>query len=243
MVRKISKKVTKSKHAAKKILISNDKKNDKKSISKKLDKILNMENRLLKAEEIVEEKENQLMREEKKIESEERHIELEEHTLDSISKTLNREENDIEKLEKIEQEIKKEVGEHPLAQVTLKDLSKGLIGAFIGLAIHYTFMYGVEISEKITMTRATLLFPLTFIVGLLFIYATGFRKIEDKKILIYMPLRLAILYVCSLVMSILILYLFYPNFGHSFEESYKMVAGVMLAAVVGACTADLLGKE
>jgi hypothetical protein len=44
-------------------------------------------------------------------------------------------------------------------------------------------------------------------------------------------------------MSILVLVLFYPNFGYNFEESYKMVAAVMLAAVVGACTADLLGKE
>ena len=206
------------------------------SVKQKLDKVLNMENKLMQVEKNVAKKENSLMREEKNVENKEK-------GMDTISETLNREENDLEKLEKIEQEIKTEVGEHPLARVTLKDITKGLIGAFIGLSVHYTFTYGVEIAKELTMTRATIMFPLTFIVGLLFIYATGFRKIEDKKILIYMPIRLFVLYMCSLIMSMLVLYLFYPNFGHNFQESYKMVAGVMLAAIVGACTADLLGKE
>jgi hypothetical protein len=41
-------------------------------------------------------------------------------------------------LEKIEEEIKAEVGVHPLAQVTLKDITKGFIGfirqIYMGLA-------------------------------------------------------------------------------------------------------------
>ncbi len=217
MVSKVSKKSLKSKKSK----IAPKKNNS--SVSGKLDRILSVENQLLNEEKRIEQKEDALSREEKRIEQ--------------------KEESDIDKLEKIEKEIKAEVGTHPLAQVTLKDVTKGLIGSFIGLAIHYTFVYGVEISENLTMTRATIMFPLTFLVGLLFIYATGFRKVQDTKLLLYMPLRLGILYICSLIMSILVLYLFYPTFGHSFEESYKMVAGVMLAAIVGACTADLLGKE
>ena len=215
----------------------------KKNTSQKLDEVINIENKLLKAEKTVSQKEDSLAIEEKRIESEEDKIEKDEESIKGISGALKKEESDLERLEKIETEIKTEVGEHPLARVTLKDITKGLIGAFIGLTIHYTFTYGVEIAKELTMTRATIMFPLTFLVGLLFIYATGFRKIEDKRILIYMPLRLAVLYSCSLVMSILVLFLFYPTFGQNFEESYKMVAGVMLAAVVGACTADLLGKE
>jgi uncharacterized membrane protein len=219
----------------------------KESVSNKLDKVMNMERSLLKAEKEVSKKEDNLALEEKKIELEERKIEHEENSEktneNKVEKLLEKEESDLEKLEKIETEIKKEVGEHPLARVTLKDITKGLIGAFIGLSVHYTFTYGVEIAHSLTMTRATIMFPLTFLVGLLFIYATGFRKIEDKRLLLYMPLRLAVLYMCSFVMSILVLYLFYPSFGQHFEESYKMVAGVMLAAIVGACTADLLGKE
>jgi uncharacterized membrane protein len=225
MVRKVSKKSkTKKAHRVAKKVSKNNR-----SIGNKLDKILAVEGKLL--------------REEEKIEKEEAKIEKEDKGLEKINETLKREESDIEKLEKIEEEIKAEVGGHPLANVTFKDLTKGFIGAFIGLVIHYTFVYGVEIAEVLTMTRATIMFPLTFLVGLLFIYATGFRKVQDKKLLLYMPLRMFILYTCSLIMSILVLYLFYPTFGHSFEHSYKMIAGVMLAAVVGACTADLLGKE
>jgi uncharacterized membrane protein len=189
------------------------------SINKKLDKILSVENKLLMVEKDLEKKEDKELAFESK------------------------EESDLEKLERIEKEIKNEIGEHPLAKITYKDVVKGLVGSFVGLAIHYTFVYGVKVSEELTMTRATLLFPLTFLVGLLFIYATGFRKVKDKELLWFMPIRLVVLYVCSLVMSLAVLYLFYPEFGQSFEVSYKMTAGVMLAAVVGACTADLFGKE
>jgi uncharacterized membrane protein len=191
--------------------------------------------------------EKKLLHEEKRIEGEEKGIEKKEGVEvveeNKVEEMLEKEESDMEKLEKIEEQIRSEVGEHPLAKVTFRDITKGMIGAFIGLVIHYTFTYGVEIAGGLTMTRATILFPVAFLVGLLFIYATGFRKVDDKKLLIYMPIRLFVLYLCALAMSILVLMLFYPNFGHVFEESYKMVAGVMLAAVVGACTADLLGKE
>ncbi len=227
MVSKVSKQTVKSnKH---KVISKKGSKKKKFNINNKLDKILSVE--------------NQMLREEKNIEREEKIIESKEKEIDNLTETLKREESDIEKLEKIEEEIKAEVGVHPLAQVTLKDVTKGLIGSFIGLAIHYTFVYGVEIAENLTMMRATIMFPLTFLIGILFIYATGFRKVQDTKLLVYMPIRLLILYICALIMSILVLYLFYPSFGHTFEESYKMVAGVMLAAVVGACTADLIGKD
>jgi len=228
MIKKVSKK-RKIKKLARNVRNNNYAYRNKRSESNKLDKILAMEDKLLN--------------EEKRIETKENKIESEDKDINKMEAALQKEDTDIEKLEKMEEEIKTEVGGHPLANVTFRDLAKGMIGAFIGLVIHYTFVYGVEIAQNLTMTRATIMFPLTFIVGLLFIYATGFRKIQDKKLLIYMPLRLLVLYICSLVMSILVLYLFYPTFGNSFEESYKMIAGVMLAAVVGACTADLLGKE
>ncbi|MGV8141261.1 MAG: hypothetical protein ACP5NW_02340, partial [Candidatus Woesearchaeota archaeon] len=94
----------------------------------KLDEIIALEKRLLK--------------EEKKIEGEEKKIETEENSEKNkekkIEDILEKEESDIEKLEKIEKEIKTKIEEHPLAKVTFKDLTKGMIGAFIGLAIHYT---------------------------------------------------------------------------------------------------------
>ena len=221
MVKKNKKSVNKisSIPKSKKNTKSFPKKSKEKNIDNKLDKILSMENKLMSVEKELEHKEDKELAFEK------------------------REESDLEKLERIEQEIKNDIGEHPLAKITYKDVVKGLVGSFIGLAIHYTFVYGVKISEELTMTRATLLFPLTFIVGLLFIYTTGFRKVKDKELLWFMPIRLIVLYVCSLIMSVLVLFIFYPEFGQSFDISYKMVAGVMLAAVVGACTADLVGKE
>ena len=240
---KTSRKISGSKSSKKRL-------SRKQNIDSKLSKILAVENRLLHEEKTVEHKEETLEQEEKNIETKEKniedkekHIETEEKDINKISQEITREDSDLQKIEQMESEIKQEVGEHPLAQVSLKDVFKGLIGSFIGLAIHYTFVYGVEISQNLTLLRATLLFPLTFVVGLLFIYATGFRKVKDTRLLMFMPIRLFVLYVCSLIMSIVVLYIFYPQFGQGFEESYKMVAGVMLAAVVGACTADLLGKE
>ena len=87
------------------------------------------------------------------------------------------------------------------------------------------------------------MYLLSFIVGIVFIYFTGFRKIKDPKILMFIPVRLFVLYLASIAMSIIVLYIFYPTFGHDFFESFKMVGGVLLAAIVGACTADLIGKE
>lgn len=226
---------------------TSNKKNSSKrrpDISVKLDQVISNQKKLLKEEYKIEKEESALEKEEKKNEL----GELKENKkLAQIKKEMlskdKEEEEELLKLKSLEQEIKKEVGEHPLRKIGTKDVVKGLVGAFIGLAVHYTFIYGVEISEGLDMTRASFQFVLAFFVGLMFIYATGFRKIKDPHILLFMPVRLLVLYFTSIIMSILVLYIFYPTFGHDFVHSYKMVAGVLLAAVVGACTADLIGKD
>lgn len=214
------------------------------NINSKLDQIIAMQRKMLKEEYKIEEEEQILEDEEKKTEK----GELKENKeLSKIEKELQskekKEEEELSKLKDLEEDIKKEVGEHPLRKIGLKDIIKGLVGAFIGLVVHYTFFYGIKIAENLDFTRSTLLFVLSFFVGIMFIYTTGFRKIKDPKILMFIPVRLIILYIISVVMSILVLYLFYPKFGHDFMESYKMVSVVLLAAIVGACTADLIGKE
>lgn len=206
---------------------------NKEYINKKLDTIILLQKRLLKEENKIENEENIIEKEETEELTEEKQTE----------KNEAKEEEELIKLKQLEEQIKKEVGEHPLRRIGLKDVIKGLVGAFVGLAVHYTFTYGVEISQKLDLTRSTFLLILSFFVGLMFLYATGFRKIKDPKILIFMPIRLFILYIAAVVMSIFVLYLFYPEFGQEFWQSYKMVSGVLLAAVVGACTADLIGKE
>lgn len=238
------KKVKKEKKISKKIIKHGSSRRNVSGINNKLDQIILMQKRLLKEDYKIEKEEDVLEKEERETEN----IEKKEYNKltrieSEIKSKEQNEEEELMKLQQLEEEIKKEVGEHPLRKVGFRDVVKGLIGSFIGLAVHYTFIYGVEISESINVTRATFLFILAFFVGILFIYATGFRKIKDPKILMFMPVRFLVLYVASIIMSILVLYIFYPSFGHEFWESYRMVGGVLLAAVVGACTADLIGKE
>jgi uncharacterized membrane protein len=246
-IKKQIKHTRKVKHAKPKVShhnIKNSKNKINDSVDNKLNEVIALEKNLLKEEKRIENKENQIEKFDKNTNTETNDEEMELKRIEAeLQVGETREETELDKLERLEKEIKKDVGEHPLSRITLKDFIKGAVGAFIGLAVHYTFTYGVEISEKLSITRATLLFPFTFLVGVLFIYATGFRKIKDPKLLLFIPLRLVVLYVGAIVMSIVVLALFYPSFGSNFIESYKMVAGVLLAAVVGACTADLFGKE
>ena len=236
MTRKFSKAAKKPKRTVKK----SSPKGYSRNLNKKLDQVLSAEKSILAEEKSVEKKEEIIEKEEKNVEKEEHLLEkLEQHE----ENKGQREENELAKLEKLEQDIKQEVGSHPLAKITFKDVVKGLVGAFVGLAVHYTFTYGVEISQRIDITRITLLYVVSFFIGLLFIYATGFRKIKDPKILMFMPVRLMVLYVTAIFMSIVVLFIFYPTFGHDLVESYKMVGGVLLAAIIGSCTADLIGKE
>ena len=87
-----------------------------------------------------------------------------------------------------------------------------------------------------------MLFPISYILGGVFLYATGFRKVS-RKMLWFLPVRLTVLYVISLLMAIGVLYLFHPEFAHHFADGYKQVAAVTLTALIGACTADLIGQE
>ncbi len=196
------------------------------SINKKLDLVLKGQENLLK-EDIKIEKET-----EKQEQKEEEVKQLEERQL-----------TELEKLEQIEKEVEGEVKQHPLTKITIHDVFKGSLGAIIGTTLHYTVFYGVEIARNISTTRATIIYILSFLIGMVFLYVTGFRKVKDSGTLIFLPVRMIILYCVSIVISVLVLFLFFPTFGQSFEEAYKEIATVSLIAVIGACTADLMGKE
>jgi len=172
---------------------------------------------------------DQVLKRLKRIEAEEKVIEKEE-------------EQELAELKKVEAKLE-EVSAHPLRNLTYKDVAKGAIGAFVGTVAHYTFIYGIKIAHEIDIVRATVLFPLSFIIGGVFLYIAGFRKIRDPRIMWFLPVRLIVLYTISLLISILTLWLFQPDFLLNFEEAYKQVAAVTLTAVIGACTADLIGKE
>ncbi len=188
-------------------------------INKKLEAIMTAQRKLLSKETAVE-------KEEEKVETEEK---------EELTK--------LEELKAVEKELLQEVGSHPLQKITYKDVVKGSIGAFIGVAAHFSFVYGVKVAADIDITRATLLFPISYAFGGIFMYLTGFRRIKDPKIMSFLPVRLTILYITAVITAMLVLLLFSPAFFQDFWTTYKQVATVTLSAIIGACTADLLGKE
>jgi uncharacterized membrane protein len=202
-------------------------------INKKLDALLTGQKKILKEEKEIEREEKEVLEEEGKELAEEKKVEGE--TEEELS--------ELKKLERLEREIEKQTETHPLMKVTYKDVARGAVGAFFGSVAHYTFLYGIEVAEQLNTVRASFLYLLSFAIGAVFIYITGFRKIKDIKVLAFLPIRLIVLYVTSILMAILVLYFFYPDFGNSFVLSFKQVATVTLTAILGACTADLIGKD
>jgi uncharacterized membrane protein len=154
------------------------------------------------------------------------------------------EEKELEKIEKLEQELEKEIHTSPLKNITYRGFTKSAVGAFFGILGHFSFFYGIKISEHISMTRASVLYVIAFIIGAMFLYFTGFRKVTPKTVFHLVPLRLLVIYVTSIATILLVLYLYdYVSFGQSFAEVYKTVATISILAVMGAATADLIGRE
>ena len=56
-------------------------------------------------------------------------------------------------------------------------------------------------------------------------------------------MRLVVLFLTSLTVSFLVLYLLQPEFIHDPITMFKTLATVQLSAMIGACTADLIGKN
>lgn len=153
-------------------------------------------------------------------------------------------EQEITKLNELENELKKEVKEqHPLTKITYNDITKGSLGAIVGIVLHYTILKGVELAQALDMARAIIIYPISFIIGLVFLYVTGFRKVKQRKVMLFLPVRITVLYTVAIAITVAMLYLLNPAFGQSLSESFKMVAAVSLPAVIGACTADVLGRE
>ena len=185
--------------------------------------------------ELINEKLDKILRKEDKELKEESRIEKDEKSIKSLEK------KQIEELEQLESELRKEIGEHPLRKVTQKDVTKGLIGAFIAVISHFAFVKGVEVSHNLSLTRISLMYLLSFIIGATFLYATGYRKVKQIKILKFLPVRVFVIYLVSIVTVVLVLSLF--NQFNSMEELFRQVGVLSLLAIVGASAADLIGKD
>ncbi len=174
----------------------------------------------------------ELLEEEKKLEAEEEKIELLEE----------KELEELERLEKIEKEIEKEVKKSPLKKITYKDAIRSGIGALIGIVGHFSFFYGLEIAERISMIRATFLYIISFIMCYLIVYASGFRKVKSLRS--FVPIRAIVIYSVAIFVIIFILFVFgFIDIHTPFEKIFKTVGTISLMAVLGASAADLVGGE
>ena len=189
----------------------------RKSISDKLDEILRLERKQIKEEgdiEAIEERE---------------------------FKKLQHIDNEVEDLERLEEKINKQIGKHPLAKVTTKDVGKAFIGAFIGVVSHFAVLEGVHFAESISLPRATSYFVLSYLIGFVFLYYTGFRKIKQLKFLAILPLRLTLIYLVMIASVAFTIYIFSLT-NISLLDLYKQVAVVFLPGIIGASAADLIGE-
>ena len=189
----------------------------------------------------------EILAEEKKVEHKVDNIEKEEKQLEKKEISLMTEEKKIEKeeekVENLEKKISGEVGTKILRKFNVKDLNKGIIGAFIGVVAHFGFIYGKAIAQYITTTRATVLFLFSYLVIIILMYETGYREIKEKRLVGILPRRATFVYLTSIVVVIVIFYLFNMLDFTDPAGLYKEIAVTSVLASVGAGTADLIGRH
>ncbi|MBI2656340.1 DUF2391 family protein, partial [Candidatus Woesearchaeota archaeon] len=140
-------------------------------------------------------------------------------------------------------DIKKEVKPKPLAKLTVKDLNKGIIGAFIGVVAHFAFIYGKEIAKDISTARATVLFAFSYLLIVILMYETGYREIKEKRLLGVLPIRATVIFLTSICVILVIFFLFNQVSIGDVTGLYKQIAVTSVLASLGAGTADLIGRD
>ena len=174
------------------------------------------------------------------MEKKEGEIERKEIQIASEEKKLEKE---TEKVEVIEKRIEREVLPKPLEKFNMTDINKGIIGAFIGVVAHFSFLYGKEIAKYITTPRATLLLAFSYLLIIILMYETGYREIKEKRLLGILPRRATLVYLTSLVVVVVIFFMFNMINLSDPVALYKEVAVTSVLASVGAGTADLIGRH
>ena len=189
----------------------------------------------------------EILAEERKVDHKIDDIEKEEEAIEQKESAIINEEKNIERkteeVERLEKEIKKEVTTKPLTAFKVKDLNKAIIGAFIGVVAHFGFIYGKLIAENISILRATLLIVLSYLVIIILMYETGYREIKEKKLLGILPKRATAVYFTSLIVTVIIFFMFNLIDFSNPIGFYKEIAVTSVLASVGAGTADLIGRD
>lgn len=199
------------------------------NLNQKLDLILENQKQIL-------ENEQKILGEEQKIE------ELENKELEFESREVKSEKDVLKELDDLEEKLKNNV-QSPLRTISEKDFIKGFIGAFIGVVSHFTFVKATSVASHLTILNTIILYITAFVMIIAMLYYSGFRKIEKKIILKFLPLRALVLYFVS-VLAILIAYLLfgYMVFPIDLMNLFHMVGASIILAVLGAGTADLIGR-
>lgn len=203
-------------------------KNQPTSLNKKLDEILKNQKTILENEE-------KILKEESKLE------EMEAKDLQGDQKIARSEKDALKELQKLEKEFSKESS--PITQITKKDFIKGFIGAFVGVMGHFAFSKAADLAPTLGVYRASIMYIIAFIMIIGMLYYTGFRTIRKQTIFHFMPARATILYCVSIITIILVNVLFGKlQIPFSFMEVYTLVGANIILAVMGAGTADLIGR-
>ncbi|MFT4244875.1 MAG: hypothetical protein ACMXYB_05470 [Candidatus Woesearchaeota archaeon] len=208
---------------------------NKLSLNAKLDLILKNQETILQNEAKI------LGREEKILQKEEEIEQLEREEMTNEKNYHTQEEGSLESLLALQQQLENE-SKKSMRKITKKDFFKGFIGAFIGVMSHFAFLKAVSISEDLTFSRATALLIVAAIIIVTMLYFTGFRQIRNKFVFNFIPLRATILYGVSILTILFVNFLFGQIQDFSFMGLYNLVAANIILAVIGAGTADLIGR-
>ncbi len=204
-------------------------------LEQKIDLILSQQKMLLS-------KESQIERDEQQIES----LEQKELTQEQLNSSQEQQElAELKKIEALENDLKMDIDKSsPLRKITYKDITKGVIGAFFGVVGHFAFIEGSQLSLDFTFARSLIMYVVSFGILVAFLYFSGFRRITDEVKYKFLPLRAIVIYVSAIVTSYLVLLLFNAiNFGTPFFEIFRTISSISVLAVLGAATADLIGKN
>ncbi len=205
--------------------------NKKSELNSKLDLILENQKQILQNE-------NKILGEEEQIEC------MEKEELKKEDLELKDEAEVLDELSKLETQFKKNSISSPIKNITKRDLVKGFIGAFVGVMSHFAFRYASEIAENLTFFNSTVLYLVALFIIILMLYYSGFRNVEKHIIIKFMPLRAIVLYTVSIVTIIFVNLLFNKiHFPINFLEVYNLIGASIILAVMGAGTADLIGKH
>lgn len=198
------------------------------SLNEKIDLILENQKKILKNE-------AKIFKEEQKLE------EMETRDLESDERLAHSEADTLKELEKLEKEFSQ--GASPITQITKKDFVKGFIGAFVGVMSHFAFSKAADLAPSLEVWRATVLYIIAFIMIVGMLYYTGFRSVKHQTIFKFMPARATVLYGVSILTILIVNALFGKiSLPLSFTQIYTLVGANIILAVMGAGTADLIGR-